>query len=378
MNNSITLSTFPDRAKVATVVPIDKKTDNKYTVSNFRPVSLLNCFSKIYENYIKNHIVNSMSNYISPYVSAYRKGYNSQHVLIRLLEEWRQHLDNNKVVGVFLWTYQKPSTAYDLLIIKLAAYSVDENLLMYIYSYLSNSKQCVCINNVRSKFQNVISGVPQGSIVGPTLVNCFFNDLFYFIDKASVHNFADDNSLSVFESNIKNLKLILEPESKTAISCFQSNKMIVNPGKFQGIIIDEKKQNHTAEYISIDQKNIKTSSSIKLLGVHIDDKLNFNLHITKICRSAANQLHALIRLRMFLNFEEKKALLNSYFYANFNYCPFVWMFSSAKSLNKVESLQKRGLRFLYEDYVSSYEELLQKAGKVTMKVNRLRSLCIEI
>ena len=87
MNNSITSSTFPDRAKVATVVPIDKKTDNKYTVSIFRPVSLLNCFSKIYENYIKNHIVNSMSNYIFPYVSANRKGYNSQHVLIRLLEE---------------------------------------------------------------------------------------------------------------------------------------------------------------------------------------------------------------------------------------------------------------------------------------------------
>ena len=89
MNNNITWSTFPDRAKVATVVPIDTKTDNKHNMSNFRPVSLLNCFSKIYENYINNHIVNSMSNYISPYVSAYRKGYNSQHVLIRLLEEWR-------------------------------------------------------------------------------------------------------------------------------------------------------------------------------------------------------------------------------------------------------------------------------------------------
>ena len=81
---------------------------------------------------------------------------------------------------------------------------------------------------------------------------------------------------------------------------------------------------------------------------------------------------------MFLNFEEKKTLINSYFYSSFNYCPLVWMFSSAKSLNKVESLQKRALRFLYEDYVSSYEELLQKAGKETMKVNRLRSLCIEI
>ena len=146
----------------------------------------------------------------------------------------------------------------------------------------------------------------------------------------------------------------------------------------QGIILDKKKQNHTAEYISIDQKNIKTSSSVKLLGVHIDDKLNFNLHITKICRSAANQLHALIRLRMFLNFKEKKTLINSYFYSNFNYCPLVWMFSSTKSLNKVESLQKRALGFLYEDYVLSNEELLQRAGKETMKVNRLRSFCIEI
>ena len=98
MNNSITSSTFPVKAKVATVVPIDKKTDNKYNVSNFRAVSLLNCFSKTYENYTNNHIVNSMSNYISTYVLAYRKGCNSQHVLIRLLEEWRQHLDNNKVV----------------------------------------------------------------------------------------------------------------------------------------------------------------------------------------------------------------------------------------------------------------------------------------
>ena len=148
------------------------------------------------------------------------------------MEEWRQHIDNNKVVGGVFMDLSKffDCVPHDLLTAKLAAYSVDENLPMYIYSYLSNRKQCVRISNVHSRFQNVISGVPQGSIVGPTLFNCFFNDFFYFIDKASVHNFADDNSLSGFESNIKNLKSILESESKTAIPWFQSNKMIVNPG----------------------------------------------------------------------------------------------------------------------------------------------------
>ena len=127
----------------------------------------------------------------------------------------------------------------------------------------------------------------------------------------------------------------------------------------QGIITGKKKQNHTAEYINIDQKNIKTLSSVKLLDV----KLNFSLHITKICRSAANQLHALIRLRMFLNFKEKKTLINSYFYSNFNYCPLVWMFSSAKSLNKVESLQKRALCFFMKTMFCRMRSYCKKLGK---------------
>ena len=79
-----------------------------------------------------------MSNYIFPYVSAYRKGYNSQNVLISLLEEWRQYLDNNKVVGGVFMDLSKAfdCVPHDLLIAKLAAYSVDENLLTYIYSYI--------------------------------------------------------------------------------------------------------------------------------------------------------------------------------------------------------------------------------------------------
>ena len=77
INNSLTSSKFPDLAKVATVIPIDKKTDdNKYDISNFQPISLLNCFSKVFENTIKCRLMNSMYNNIWPFISAYRENYN--------------------------------------------------------------------------------------------------------------------------------------------------------------------------------------------------------------------------------------------------------------------------------------------------------------
>ena len=178
INNSIITSTFPNNAKIASVVPVDKKTD-KFVISNFRQVSILSCFSKVYENVIKNELLKSMNVHLSPFISAYRKNYNTQHALLRLLEEWREHLDNNKIVGGILMDLSKAffdCVPHDLLLTKLAAYGIDDYLILYIYSYLLNRKQCVCINNIPTEFNRVISDVPQGSIFGPTFFNCFFND----------------------------------------------------------------------------------------------------------------------------------------------------------------------------------------------------------
>ena len=298
INNINSTSTFPNNAKIASVVPVDKKTDDKYVISNFRPVSILNCFWKVYENVIKNELLKSMNVHLSPCLSAYRKNYNTQHVLLRLLEEWKEHLDNNKTVGGISMDLSKAfdCVPHDLLLAKLAAYGIDDNLILYIHSYLSNRKQCVFINNILNEFNKVISGVPQGSIMEPILFNCFFNDFYYFIKNANVHNFADDNTLTTFAQNVGTLISILESESNIATDWFETNKMIVNPGKFQSIIIDKKKQYHTKETFEIEDKVIE--ASVKLLGVQIDDKLNFILHITNICRSAANQLNSQVILKV--------------------------------------------------------------------------------
>ena len=107
---------------------------------------------------------------------------------------------------------------------------------------------------------------------------------------ASAHNFADDNTLSSFAKTIENLISILESEIEIAINWFKDNHMIVNPGKFQAIIFDKNKRNHTNQIINIDQNEIKVVSKVELLGIKIDGKLNFNHHINNICKSASNQL----------------------------------------------------------------------------------------
>ena len=138
--------------------PLDKKTPDKNSVLNYRPVSILPTFSKIFGKVIKNYLMKSMDNFFSPYLSAYRASYSTQHVLLRLIEEWKTNLDNNFAVGAVLMDLSK---AFDciphyLLIAKLVAYSFEEKTLLYIYSYLENRKHCVKINNINSNFQNLV------------------------------------------------------------------------------------------------------------------------------------------------------------------------------------------------------------------------------
>ena len=121
--------------------------------------------------------------------------------------------------------------------------------------------------------------------------------------------------------------------------------MIINPDKLQAISLDRNKFNFTNILLTIDNKDFKLLLSVELLGIHLDDKFNSNLHISSICRSAANQLNALIQLNSYYSFNTKRVVINSYIISNFNYCPVVWIFSSAKSLNKVESLHKKCFDF---------------------------------
>ena len=98
-----------------------------------------------------------------------------------------------------------------------------------IHVHLLNHKQCAWTNNVQCEFNKVISGVPQGFVVGPILLNCFFNDFYYFIKNGNENNFAHDDTLTAFAQNFWTLTSVQESESNNAIGRFKTNKMIDNP-----------------------------------------------------------------------------------------------------------------------------------------------------
>ena len=175
-----------------------------------------------------------MEKILSNFIAAYRKTYSSSHVLIRLIENWKKYLDNKKIVGTVLMDLSKAFDCipHDLLTAKLHAYGFNEKALIFLYSYLKRRKQSVTINDTESFFQILLSGVPQGSILGPILFNLFINDLFFFVKEAELANFADDNTVHVDSKDLTELLEILRKECETAINWFKTNNMIVNPDKF--------------------------------------------------------------------------------------------------------------------------------------------------
>ena len=223
---------------------------------------------------------------------------------------------------------------------------------------------------------DIFKGVPQGSILGPILFNIFINDLFFFVKNCSLYNYADDNTLSKSGNSLQDVISALEEDSNYLIQWFSSNKMQANPEKFQAISLGKKTHDKKIVF-DLNGISISCEDEVKLLGVTIDFKLNFNLHISNICKKAARQLNVLKRIGKHLNKLSKLTIYYSFIMSNFSYCPLTWHFCGEQNTRKIEKIQERALRFIYEDHQSSYETLLQISNLPSLKTRRMRSIALE-
>ena len=211
------------------------------------------------------------------------------------------------------------------------------------------------------------------------LFNIFLNDLLSILKLPDLFNFADDNTISTTADNTDHLLLTLKHELELAVKWFTDNQMIVNPDKFQAMILQnsENSKNYEPAKLEIESAKIETKNTVKLLEIIIDNKLNFEEHISELRKKAYMQLNAISRLQRFLGEKQKDALINSFIFSNFNYCPLVWHFCSSKSSQKIEKIKLRCLRIIYNDYSSDYQTLLKLSQKPLMGIKRLRNLALE-
>ena len=317
-------------------------------------------------------------NIFDNFLCAFRKGYGCQTTLLRLLEDWKQALDKNEYIAAILMDLSKAFDClpHEILISKLKAYGLSDSASKLLLSYLTDRKQQIKIGNIVSSWEYIQKGVPQDSILGPLLFNVFINDIFYFIKKGGLYNYADDNTLSFHSPNFDEVIDVLQSESNILINWFHCNKMQANPEKFQAIAVG-KKSFEKSPVFNIGSANISCDEVVKLLGVDIDFQLNFDYHIKNICKKAVQQLNILKRIGKNLSKLNRLTIFHTFILSNFNFCPLSWHFCFVSNTKKIEKIQERALRFVYFDYVTSYENLLIKAKIPSLHVRRTRTMAIE-
>ena len=285
-NDSNRNSNFPNSLKLADVTPAHKKED-RTKKNNYRPVSILSPVSKVFERNMFDQISLYIDKYLSPFLCGFRKGYSTQHCLTVMLDCWKKAMDNGKLAGALLTDLSKAFDClnHELLIAKLEAYGFDKSSLNYIFSYLSNRKQRTKVNNSFSKWCNIRSGVPQGSILGPLLFNIYLNDIFYFVNKSDIANYADDTTPYSVDTNMEPLLNSLETDTNTLIKWFSDNYLKLNADKCHLLISNHNKDIH----INVEEEVIECSTSVKLLGVTLDNNLNFKDHVSNLCKKASQK-----------------------------------------------------------------------------------------
>ena len=371
------LNQFPDDLKSAQVCPIYKK-DDPFIKKNYRPVSILTSHSKIFEDIMFIQLTEHFNSIFDNYLAAFRKGFGCQTTLLRLAEDWKKDLDKQQYVGAVLMDLSKAFDClpHDLITAKPSAYGLSVDACDFLNSYLSNRKQRVKLGQFQCSWLNIIKGVPQGSILGPLLFNIFMNDIFYFKKKSKIFNFADDNTVTYSDKSLETTKEVLVDESIICIDWFKNNKMQANPDKFQAIMLGLQGFLN-CKSLNLNGIEIKCEDSVKLLGVTFDYMLNFDIHISDICKKAARQINVLLRLSKYLSTETKILIYKSFIRSNFNYCPLVWHFCSKTSTVKMEKLQYRALRLVFNDFESSYETLLERVNMPSLHVSRIRLIATE-
>ena len=349
INCSFLAGKFPKCLKRAVVLPLFKKGETT-DISNYRPISKLSPFSKIFEKCIKTRIVQYFCDFgiINPNQFGFQSNISTQDALIYLTEKMYQNLNN---FSSTLAVYIDFSKAFDtvnrsILLAKLQKYGIRGIPLNFLVSNLDGRTQAVRVGTSLSKFKEINIGVPQGSVLGPILFLAYINDAPTISSLFSTCLFCDDTTL-IFEN--KNIDYLIQ-NCNSGLNEFynwcSANRLSINISKTSSMLFSNTTSSANLPVIKLNNIQIERLSSVQFLGITIDDNLKFNLHINNIAKKISKNSGILFKLRPYVDLPTLVSLYHSFIHCYINYCPLIFSNAFANHLKPLEVAQKKCIRII--------------------------------
>ena len=383
--NSIKSSYYPDIWKKSNIIPVHKKND-KQLVNNYRPISLLPIFGKIFEKIIFNRIYNFLSeeNLLNNKQSGFRPSDSCVNQLLSVTHEIFEAFDCNptlEVRSVFL----DISKAFDKvwhegLLYKLKSMGISGELIKLLENYLSNRLQRVVLNGQTSPWRPVLPGVPQGSILGPLLFLIYINDLPNRL-KSNAKLFADDTSLFTIVKDTNESANILNNDLSLISRWAYDWKMLFNPDPQKlahEVIFSKKKQSQSHPTISLNNIPVERASYQKHLGIILDEKLNFKQHVDNAILKINKGISVIKKLRYSLPRKSLVTIYKAFLRPLIDYGDIIYDQPQNESFcEKLESVQyKAALAITGAIQGTSREKIYQELGLESLKNRRwYKRLC---
>ena len=345
--------TFPQDLKLAKVIPIFKNRGDIKDISNYRPISMLSVFSKLFEKLIHKRLLDFFvkNNLFNPSQYGFRPGHSTQHALINATENVYNSLDMNfYTIGIFIdFSKAFDTISHDILLYKLKHYGIHGKMLNLIKSYISNRYQYVSYGNITSTQELVELGVPQGSVLGPLLFLIYINDLCNISDLAKFVLFADDSNLFLSHPNRYTLYSLANDILHKLFEFCSANKIVINLDKCCFMEFSSTKPNSDIENYNLRILNhsIDKVTDCKFLGICLTSTLDWKLHIKHVINQISKATGAINSIKSIV---PAKILRNIYFslvQPYLVYCAPLWAsIHNTKEFNNLFIAQKKAIRII--------------------------------
>lgn len=372
INFSLSNGVFPDQWRNAQVIPLPK-VPNPVLPQHFRPISILPFLSKIIEAEVHRQLTTFLSenNLHNSFQSGFRAGHSTTTALLRVTDDIRLNMENTLVTVLVLIDFSNAFNAvdHDLLLAILPRLNFSTSAISWFSSYLSNRNQIVRNGQNVSDCVHVDAGVPQGGIISPLLFSLFINLLSFNLN-CSYHMYADDLQLyfAAPADDLDQAIFALNNDLSRLLVWSKNYGIFVNPNKCQAILIGSTRQlalinSQNLPNLRYDNVVIPFSSSVKDLGIFIDNSLSWNVHVQEISRKFYATFHSVVRLKNFLPIKTKICLVNSLMLPIIDYADVCFLDLNSDLLNKLDRLLNTCIRFIFNlkkyDHVTDYRVKLK-------------------